>query len=53
MAGDAMKVVSLCYATVTEQLRFREFTAIVVGLASCLRGATKVLARTLTLGHIK
>jgi hypothetical protein len=30
VAGDGKKVVPLCYETVTEQLSFREFTAMVI-----------------------
>jgi hypothetical protein len=39
MAGDAKKVVALCYATVTEQLTFREFEAPVIDLVSTERDA--------------
>jgi len=34
MAGDEKKVVALCYVTVTEQLSFREFAAIVIDVAT-------------------
>lgn len=61
MAGDDKKVVRLYYATVTEELSFREFAAMVVDLASRMvilfaldkKSAIAIRSPNLTLSHIK